>query len=442
MYIKKSLLLSSLLVFGTSTISADSTLDVEKTTSVITYVDLKEDYSEKSSDTNISLPKGIRLVSKKEALETDINIVAESRDLAVEDVSKAIAFQKSFSAYVNKLLETYPEQISLIYVEKLPATRGHIVFVDEVPNELIESVKTLKQENKIILKGGGKFSIKEHHKRALEVSKSLAKKYDNMLTYFDQTQNTIQVEIQVALEDLAPTKEELLIPLQEDFKKSELKKSLKELKAKDFKVKILRGKGPIMTPDYSRGGSEVFGNGSCTLGWTVDGPNGNGVITAGHCNEMTYLQDHINGNIYSMTFRDRVYGSGGDVAYYTTPTTAELPVFFATSNPHNIREVYDIQTTNTMVGNTVCLYGRASDIRSCHDVEAINVTVTMPNGTQVGSLARTDGTSSIGGDSGGGWSWTTTAWGINKGHDSSGHGYFTPIEAAQSALDITILEDD
>lgn len=31
-----------------------------------------------------------------------------------------------------------------------------------------------------------------------------------------------------------------------------------------------------------------------------------------------------------------------------------------------------------------------------------------------------------------------TAWGINKGVDNQGKGYFTPVEVAEDALDVTI----
>ena len=91
-----------------------------------------------------------------------------------------------------------------------------------------------------------------------------------------------------------------------------------------------------------------------------------------------------------------------------------------------------------MVGGTVCLYGRASNDRTCSiEVEAINVTM-VAQGVTVSSLARTDDTPAIGGDSGGGWSMNFTAWGINKGVDNQGKGYFTPVDVAEDALDVTI----
>jgi hypothetical protein len=93
-----------------------------------------------------------------------------------------------------------------------------------------------------------------------------------------------------------------------------------------------------------------------------------------------------------------------------------------------------------MVGNNVCVYGRSSNIRKCnHKVEAINLTVTFSDGTVNKHLARTNNATTIGGDSGTGWSWSRTAWGVHTG-SGGGKSYFTPAQVAESYTNVKILK--
>lgn|GEM_PF-1717350 len=442
MYGKKSIiLLSTVVISATSSLIANEELIKEESSSVIIFTDIQEDVNqEKVPFDKTTLPANVKFENEKEALDTDISILIQETGLPEESVRKTIAFQKSFRIYANKLLTQYPDKISSIYVEKLPAIRGHIKFVDEVPEELNLSIKELNQEDKIILTGNGKVSFKDNNKRAVALSNTLAKmKYKNVVTFFDPIKNVIQIEIKIPTNEKAPKKENLMIPLQKGLEISSLKSNAKNLTEKDIELTIIRGEGAIVTEDYSRGGSLVRDDGfsECTMGWSVSGPYGDGIITAGHCNGINQLQDHSNGNVYDTVWRSQVYNLSGDVEYHTTPISGELDDFHADST--SIRDVIDIQSTNTMVGSYVCLYGRFSNVRTCNNVvTAINVTVNADGTTQVGNLARTNNTSSIPGDSGGGWSWNNTAWGVNHGHDSAGNGYFTPVQVAESALGVTI----
>ena len=174
----------------------------------------------------------------------------------------------------------------------------------------------------------------------------------------------------------------------------------------------------------------------CTSGWSESGLNGTGIITAGHCAGLNeFEQPGV--TPYSMTFRDQEWGSGGDVEYYTTDH-AELAEFY--SDATTIRDVTSIKTTSTMVGGTVCVYGRSSNVRTCnHRVEAVNVNTYDPDcPCTVGNLARTGSASTINGDSGGGWSKNYASWGVHKGVDAAGKGYFTPVEEAENQLSVTI----
>lgn len=162
----------------------------------------------------------------------------------------------------------------------------------------------------------------------------------------------------------------------------------------------------------------------------MSGPSGDGIITAAHCTGLNQFEEPGVAP-YAMTFRKSVYGPSGDVEYHTTSHN-ELDDFYADSI--NIRDVVDIRTTNTMVGSSVCVYGRASNVRTCnHIVEAVGVV-----SSGIGNQVRVSGATTIGGDSGAGWSIYNTAFGTHRGIDGSDNAYFIPVQAAQTALGVTI----
>jgi hypothetical protein len=194
---------------------------------------------------------------------------------------------------------------------------------------------------------------------------------------------------------------------------------------------------------HSRGGNWLLDDGvrECTSGWTVGfrsllGALISGIITAGHCDGLNqFEQPGI--TPYRMILSRRVRDARGDVALYST-SHEELAEFY--SSDGIIRDVTSIRTTNTMVGNYVCVYGRASHTRTCdHIVQAVGVTVLADGIVSVGNLARASNASTMGGDSGGRWSWANTAWGVHHGRDSSGNSYFTPVQEAQDAVLLPIL---
>ena len=90
-----------------------------------------------------------------------------------------------------------------------------------------------------------------------------------------------------------------------------------------------------------------------------------------------------------------------------------------------------------MAGYGVCVYGRSSNSRNCtHTVEAVGVTIVVDS-ISLGSQARTNKETTIGGDSGGGWSYSTTAWGVHTAI-GGGKSYFTTIVEAEDALSVTV----
>jgi hypothetical protein len=217
---------------------------------------------------------------------------------------------------------------------------------------------------------------------------------------------------------------------------------IEAVEALRVELRVTTGAGPIVVEEH--GGAWVYGYDDfdpitvnlCTSGWSVNGPDGSGVITAGHCEldttyGISYSYWHSLGSSYTVTYRDHVYGSLSDVAYYTGDYFAEWPGFWADSEHY--RSVTAKKALGSMVGSVVCQYGRASDDRHCGlDVISIGQTV----GT-VKKLAKADQPASSYGDSGGGWSFNNTAFGTHYGK-FGGYGYFVPVDVAEDALGVTI----
>ncbi len=367
----------------------------------------------------------------------DNAILAAETGLPIEQIDAAIAAQDSFGEYARHIQNRYPGQISGIWMDspsgvKGPSTRGNIRFTGAVP----PGVKTT---DNVRLTGGAKISLGDNNRRSELIALALQQQgYRNVMTYYDQDDDIIRIRIKISESAKQPNKIDLLPVLNQHIGSSSLQGRAAQLDEADFHLTVYRGDGPIVIKNKSRGGNRIRNNNNtsaCTSGWSVDGPNGPGIITAGHCDELNkFEQPGV--TPYNMTLRNKVLNALGDVAYYTT-SHVELAEFYSASL--YIRYVDSIKPTNEMVGNSVCFYGRASNTRTCTKVTELNVALERPDGTIVENMAVTESTPSISGDSGGGWSYGYTAWGVDHGYaHNTGEGFFTPVETAQDALNVTI----
>lgn len=410
--------------------------------SIITFTSIQKNENKDEKDDGSKM--NVNIEDTEEALNTDINLVVKETGFSEDSIRETIKFQESFGIYADKILKYYPNKVSSIYVNKIPAMQGHIRFIGEVPKELVMAIEKEGQENKIILTGGEKNSFNQNLKRAELVSKALHNiKIYNTAIFFDQIKNVIQIELKLSEKEEAPSLEKLINNIRKTLKNSSLSKEAIIIDESDLNLKIIRGDGEIMSFEYTRGGSSLYDDGTfeCTLGWSVQetiSPYRYGYITAKHCSGINQHQDHVNGDTYSSSWTKDASGQV-DVEFHETPTSYEYDDFHASNT--EIRDVFDIKATNDIaVGNRVCVYGRSSDDRSCdHYIEAVDVTVTFSSGTVNRHLARTDNHTTIGGDSGTGWSWNRTAWGVHTG-GGGGKSYFTPAEVAESYTNVRILK--
>ena len=81
----------------------------------------------------------------------------------------------------------------------------------------------------------------------------------------------------------------------------------------ELALTVLRGSGPFITLQHSRGGNWLLSDGeyACTSGWSVEGDDGDGIITAGHCDDMDEFEEP-DVDPYSVTHIAGVQGDDGD----------------------------------------------------------------------------------------------------------------------------------
>jgi len=424
--------------------------------SVITFQEITRDdlYDfSKYYEEELDVPKGVVFENSKVSLKTDIALLAKESGIPIKAIEEKMLFEKAFGEYAKKLLTRYPDQITAIWMEEKYNTSGHILFVGDVPREIEIEVKRQGLNDKIFLESGGNISISDNYKRAVLVSKALIDlKYKNTVTFFDHTKNIIKIEIKLLKGEKKPIKKDLISAIQTQFDKSSLKGKSAIINLNNINLKLIEGDEPIVSTQSSLGGSWILGGGgACTSGWAVSGPSGDGIITAGHCPAgINQIIDNEEGGLNNLQWISEVHGTEGDVEYHTTDDTEDSR-FYADAT--RIRSVNHTMFTVLMTipwFNKVCVYGRSSNIRTCdHQIQAINVTTTSTlNGitTTVGNLVRASNVSTIGGDSGGGWSWANIAYGIHHGtgEDEAGNevSYFMPILEAQNALGVSVMVAD
>jgi len=365
----------------------------------------------------------------------DVDLLAKESGMSRSQAVDTIQAQNEFAHYANKLMAKFPNRISRMWKEPAPGTKSHIQFMGKVPTQVLEEISANKTPANVSITGGGSMSFQDNVTRAQVAARGLRKAgYPRSLSFYDPATNSIQVEIKVPKKSARPDRSRILSAVQSELKGTDLSDQIRSITGKELRIKTLEGEGEIMEFDHVRGGNWIQDDGvrECTSGWSVSGPNGDGFITAAHCSGINGFEE-AGGLVFSTTWRDQEFGSG-DVEYHTSSHIA-LDDFYATAS--SIRDVSGIRSWWTMFGASVCEYGRSSNTRTCnHTVDGLLVTVNYSIGT-VNNLIRVTGDNSIGGDSGGGWSFNYTAWGVHSGSNGS-QSFFTPADLAESALGVTI----
>ncbi len=377
----------------------------------------------------------VNKISQEMAVARDTATLAVELGKEVEEIKSALAFQDKFEDLFKKIVKKHPGKIARVWLEPNAGHKAYIQFVDTAPE--------LKTDLNVEITDGAQYSFQEQEGRAKYLSRLLRDSaYNNFLTYFDHTSGQIKLEMKTSDRSKALTVQSLqsLLSNKNATLETDENRAYGNISIEDIDLEVIEAPGEIYELEYARGGEWLRDDGAreCTSGWAVSGPNGNGIVTAAHCTGLNELEHSYSTVDVDMTWRSQERGNG-DAEYHTTSHT-EVAEYFANESEQDIRDVTGIKLTFLMLpGQSVCEYGRSSNTRTCnHTVISNNVTATFTDGVTVSNLVRVTGDNSIGGDSGGPWSWGTIAWGVHSGSNGT-TSLFTPVQRVQSELNVTIL---
>lgn len=194
---------------------------------------------------------------------------------------------------------------------------------------------------------------------------------------------------------------------------------------------------PVLVNHAAYGGmtAKVNGTPSCTTGWPVNwviwgNITRQGISTAGHCSGINQISH--SGETHPVYLMREHRGYWGDMEWLLSiePVTAN---FYASEN--QIRPVRSIEPVdNIIVGEPICVYGRFSNVRNC----SLRVQYTSVSCGGLSNLVLMNGLASTFGDSGGGWSFGTRAYGSNVG-SCGGRSIFTPVDLFDEGMGVRVL---
>ena len=186
--------------------------------------------------------------------------------------------------------------------------------------------------------------------------------------------------------------------------------------------------GSVSKPNSVHGGELVVTNngGPCTSAFAVLDGTTRGMLSAGHCNVITsHWRSRTlarQGNSYTATHQDTVWGDDGDSSWYTTSEWESDNFYISTTQT---RDVTGYESRANMQGDFVCHFGVASGF-SCGVVVSTNFDPSYDVcGWWLGCdnrWVKVEGSrlKACGGDSGGPWFKGRTAYGVHSGSDQGG----------------------
>lgn len=205
--------------------------------------------------------------------------------------------------------------------------------------------------------------------------------------------------------------------------------------------------GSLAVDELVYGGDKIrkgSGPNFCTTAFTVVKNGTEGVLTAGHCENLAQYVAVGDGSntIYRVYLQNDHQGAWGDMAWYTT-LGSEQPWFYKTASGRYEVNGY-VARSAIQVDDTYCLYGRATNhsggSNACGSVVDRWAEWTI-DGITYNRLVEVEGVTSADGDSGGPWYTGSLAVGIHKGR-RDGKRLFTPVSSAFHILDVELLVDD
>ncbi|GAB3660017.1 chymotrypsin family serine protease [Glycomyces tarimensis] len=358
----------------------------------------------------------------EEGLKDDISSTAETRGWTFE---QAEAQYKVTEAIGDIAAEIAPERLDVFVgtaLSEQPGGTPTLYIKGEADEYIYRVIKESGQE--VAVADGQPFSYLELEERNTRLNEQLTELgYVDFSSGFDITKGTISAEL-AAQADLPTDPEQIRERLSKEFHRG-------------VELAVVDKLGN--TAEHGYGGMAAHDGGAfeCTTGWTVVNPSGvTGVTTAGHCTGIDQTWQPGYGFV-DLDFQSQFRGYWGDIEWHTTPTHIDVAEFYA--HPNTRRDTLSVEPWwGFTVGESICVYGRSTNSRQCGlDVQNPWWSCTL-DGYLTESLVRMDGDVTIGGDSGGGWSWNNRAYGSHVG-DCSWQNVFSRADDFNEAIGVSVL---
>ncbi|WP_100446976.1 chymotrypsin family serine protease [Glycomyces xiaoerkulensis] len=359
--------------------------------------------------------------SPEESLEDDLRITAEARGWSFEEAEAQYRVAEAIGEIADEIA---PERLDVFVGTALSEKSGGPPTL-YIKGEADDYIWRVIEESglDVIVAEHQPFSFLELEERNQRLNQELIELgYEDLSSGFDITDGRIATEL-AAQPDLPTDPDEIRERLSEEFHKGV-----------DLEVVDRLGN----RTEHAYGGSAVYddGNFECTSGWTVISPEGvTGVTTAGHCTGINQLYQP-NWGFNDLRFQRQHRGYWGDVEWHIAPYHVEPAEFYA--HPNYRRDTLSVEPWwGFSVGESICIFGRSTGSRQCSlDVQNPWWSCTL-GGYYTQSLVRMDGDVTIGGDSGGGWSWNNRAYGSHVG-DCSWQNVFSRADDFDEAIGVTV----
>jgi hypothetical protein len=357
------------------------------------------------------------LQSNEEAVRQDLALVAAARGWTLEQATAQRAAGDVVSVLVKRIHAQRPDVVVGSLLSREPGGAPSIFikgFADEFVKDLVA-----KATRKVNLVDEQPYSFLELQQRAWDVHAAIEGQGFRYVVTAPDIASGGRIRAEVTYEaglPGAPT--EIVGRLPAGLRSG---------------VDVIVHEAPVVKPEHAYGGMHMFGGGGgCTSGWSVISDAGvTGVATAGHCSVSSIVEPGV--DTWPLTHQAQHIGTWGDVEWKTT-SHIEPAQFFA--SPATVRDVVDVASLlDISINEPLCLYGRGSNQRNCSpEVVAIGVTCGGAN-----SMVQTTPDAGSGGDSGGGWSFGGTAYGLHFGNcGAAGREGFSLAIALDAALGVRV----
>jgi hypothetical protein len=359
------------------------------------------------------------------AMTTDLGLVARARGWTIAEAAAHRALSDSFGQIQERLATSRPGLYAGAELPPLPDQAPTLYIKGRADALVWELVRSAGYPIHVI--EGRPFSWRELEARSLRLNRRLAGLgFRDIVTSFDETTSHVEAAVRRLPAMASLRAQQVLARLPAEFQSG---------------VRLALLDEDVVVDEHAYGGMWVRDDGvnMCTSGWSVTNGLITGVTTAGHCNGINQIVEPGVG-VHALVHQAEHRGQWGDVEWKTS-THLEPDDFYASAN--DIRDVSSVEPrANITVGEAVCVYGRSSNARDCsHTVLRTSISCTNSGVFNDRLVAMNAKNTTIGGDSGGGWSFGLKAYGSHKGGctvNGAVRNVFSVADLYDEALGVTV----